>query len=274
MEAFRTDLTNLIARDEHVVVCGAGHISMPLITLFKMLDMQVTVIDDRPEFAENAKERGADEVLCMPFAEAFSKIEGDEDTYFVVVTRGHRYDTDCVGAALLKKHAYVGMIGSSRHAKIVRETLLKEGISEELIDSIYTPIGLDIGAETPEEIAIAIAAEIIEIKNKKEKNYGFPRDIVNAIKEAGREPMILATIVDKRGSAPRAAGAKMLVRSDESIVGTIGGGLGENEVIKYAADLLRDGYDGAEIKHIDMIAGADDDGMVCGGAIDVLLETV
>ena len=274
MDSVHAVLGDIVASDEQVVICGAGHISMPLITLFLMMDMQVTVVDDRPEFAENARARGAQRVLCMPFAEAFREIEGDDDTYFVVVTRGHRYDKDCVGASLLKKHAYVGMIGSERHAKIVRETLIKEGLSEELIDSIHTPIGLDIGAETPEEIAIAIAAEIIEVKNKKEKKDRFPRDILKVLRDESREPVILATIVDKSGSAPRAEGTKMIVRSDESIVGTIGGGVAENEIIVHAAKLLREGFKGSEIKHIDMIAGADEDGMVCGGAIDVLLQKV
>ena len=273
MDSVHAVLGDIVASDEQVVICGAGHISMPLITLFLMMDMQVTVVDDRPEFAENARARGAQRVLCMPFAEAFREIEGDDDTYFVVVTRGHRYDKDCVGASLLKKHAYVGMIGSDRHAKIVRETLIKEGLSEELIDSIHTPIGLDIGAETPAEIAVAIAAEIIEVKNKKEKKDRFPRDILKVLRDEGREPVILATIVDKSGSAP-AEGTKMIVRSDESIVGTIGGGVAENEIIVHAAKLLREGFEGSEIKHIDMIAGADEDGMVCGGAIDVLLQKV
>ena len=83
-----------------LVICGAGHVAMPIITITRMMGMNVTVIDDRAEFAENAAGRGANRVICKPFAEGMAEIEGNEDTYFVIVTRGHRYDKDCVGAAL------------------------------------------------------------------------------------------------------------------------------------------------------------------------------
>lgn len=264
----------LLGNEKHMVICGAGHLSMPLITIAGMLNMKVTVVDDREEFAANAAGRGADRVICKSFKEAFEEIEGDDDTFFVIVTRGHRYDKDCVGASLLKKHAYVGMIGSKRHAKFVRESLLEEGLSEDLIDSIYTPIGLKIGAETPEEIAVAIAAEIIEVKNEKRRNFGFPKDIINAILEDDRSPMILATIVTREGSAPREAGTKMLVRPGGSIIGTVGGGVAENDVIERCVELLAAGFEGAELMYHDLAAFADEDGMVCGGAIKVLLEAV
>ena len=266
--------TELLGNEKHMVICGAGHLSMPLITIAKMIGMRVTVVDDRKEFAANAAERGADKVICKPFKEAFEEIEGDDDTFFVIVTRGHRYDKDCVGASLLKRHAYVGMIGSKRHAKFVREALLKEGISEALIDSIYTPIGLKIGAETPEEIAIAIAAEVIEVKNEKRRNFGFPKEIVKSKLEEDREPMILATIITREGSAPRGEGTKMLVKPDGSIIGTVGGGVAENDVIEHCRNLLAEGFTGTEVMRHDLTAFANEDGMVCGGMINVLLEAV
>lgn len=264
----------LLGNEKHVVICGAGHVSMPIISITRMMGMNVTVIDDREEFIENARKRGANKVICKSFAEGMAEIEGNDDTFFVVVTRGHRYDKDCVAEALRKRHAYVGMIGSKRHAAFVRQSLIKEGISEELIDSIYTPIGLNIGAETPEEIAVAIVAEIIEVKNRKNRSFGFPKDIMKAIMTEDRDPMILATIANREGSAPRAAGSKMLVLSDGSIIGTIGGGSGEAVIMKYAHKLLEDGFTGTQLRHVDMQCSAEDDGMVCGGVIDVLLETV
>ena len=190
------------------------------------------------------------------------------------MTRGHRYDRDCVGGALRKKHGYVGMIGSRRHAKFVKEALLDEGISEELIESIYTPIGLDIGAETPEEIAIAIAAEIIEVKNRKRRNSGFTREMMKEIMSEEREPVMLATIVRREGSAPRTAGSKMIVRKDASIAGTIGGGVAEANIIQYAAKLLNEGFSGTQIRHEGMRYSAEDDGPVCGGSVDVLFDTI
>ncbi|MBQ6389636.1 MAG: XdhC family protein [Mogibacterium sp.] len=264
----------LLGNEKHVVICGAGHLSMPIITITKMLGMYVTVVDDREEFCENARKRGADRVLCKSFAEAFKEIEGSDDTFFVIVTRGHRYDKDCVGGALRKRHAYVGMIGSRRHARFVKESLLKEGLSEELIDSIYTPVGLNIGAETPEEIAVAIVGEIIEVKNRRRRNFGFTREVMKAIMDDDREPMMMATIILRRGSSPRGVGSRMLVRKDGSIIGTIGGGSAEGEIMAYAAELLQAGYTGTQVRHVGMKACADEDGMVCGGEIDVLLETV
>ncbi|MBQ3292318.1 MAG: XdhC family protein [Mogibacterium sp.] len=264
----------LLGNEKQVVICGAGHVAMPIVSITRMMGMNVTVIDDREEFCENARKRGANRVICKPFGEAMAEIEGNDDTFFVVVTRGHRYDKDCVGGALRKKHAYVGMIGSKRHSTFVKENLMKEGLSEELVNSIYTPIGLNIGAETPEEIAVAIVAELIEVKNRKKRNFGFPKDVMKAIMDDKRDPMILATIVARAGSAPRAVGSKMLVRKDGTIVGTIGGGSAEGEIMKYSRQLLEEGFKGTELRHVDMACSAEEDGMVCGGVVDVLLETV
>ena len=264
----------LLGNEKQVVICGAGHVAMPIISITRMMGLNVTVIDDREEFIENAKKRGASRTICKSFAEGMAEVEGSDDTFFVVVTRGHRYDKDCVGAALRKRHAYVGMIGSRRHAAFVRQNLLKEGLSEELIDSIYTPIGLDIGAETPEEIAVSIVGEIIEVKNRRKRNIGFPKAMMRAIMEEGRDPMILATIIKRAGSAPRAVGSRMLVRRDGTIVGTIGGGSAEADIMKYAARLLTEGFCGTQVRHVDLACSAEEDGMVCGGVIDVLLEAL
>ena len=266
--------TELLGNEKHAVICGAGHLSLPIITITRMMGMYVTVIDDREEFCENARRQGANKVICKSFAEGMAEIEGNDDTFFIIVTRGHRYDKDCVAEALRKKHAYVGMIGSKRHAEFVRRSLQEEGLSDELINSIYTPIGLSIGAETPEEIAVAIVAEIIQIKNRSRRNFGYSRELLKAIMDDEREPMILATIVSRRGSAPRAAGSKMLVRKDGSIIETIGGGSAEAEVIEYSKYLLSEGITAPEIRHLGLAVSAEDDGMVCGGEIDVLLETV
>ena len=264
----------LLGNEKHVVICGAGHVSLPIISITRMLGMYVTVIDDREEFIEDARKYGANRVICKSFAEGMAEIEGNDDTFFVIVTRGHRYDKDCVGGALLKKHAYVGMIGSKRHAEIVRDNLMKEGFSEEQVNSIYTPIGLSIGAETPEEIAVSIAAELIEVKNRKKRNFGFPKDVLKAILDDDRETMILATIADRKGSTPRDVGSKMLVRKDGSIVGTIGGGAAEGFIINISKKMLEDGFTGSELRYVDMKGSADEDWMVCGGAVNVLLETV
>ena len=267
--------SELLGNEKKIVVCGAGHVSMPIIAVGKMMGCRVTVIDDRLKFANNAIAQGADEVKFKEFEDALDEIEGDDDTYFVIVTRGHRYDKECLRNIAGKPHAYIGMIGSRRRVRIVKDDLAEEGISGEVLDSVYSPIGLDIGAETPEEIAVAIMAEIIEVKNKKKRNFGFPKDIMKVLLSDERDRMTLATIISRQGSAPRGIGTKMLIARDGGIVGTIGGGCVEGSVIAKGRRMLLDDDHRPVIIEVDMSGdAAEDEGMVCGGRVKVLLETV
>ena len=153
-----------ISRPAKLVICGAGHVSMPIIRMGEMLGFHVTVVEDRPKFADDARRAEADQVYCEPFEDGLAKIKGDTDTWFVIVTRGHRYDTDCLRTILGKPRAYVGMMGSKRRTAIVKDQLEAEGFEREVLEAVHTPIGLKIAAETPEEIAVSIMAEIIQIK--------------------------------------------------------------------------------------------------------------
>ncbi|MBE6027717.1 MAG: xanthine dehydrogenase [Clostridiales bacterium] len=272
----------LLGKDKEIVICGAGHVSMPVIAIAKMMGFRVTAVDDRESFIQNALDRGADEGMCMAFGEALDKIPGGPDTYFIIVTRGHRGDAECLLRIVKKPFAYVGMIGSRRKVALVKQTLADAGVPQDVIDSVHTPIGLDIGAETPEEIAVAIMAEIIEVKNKGKRAEGFSHEIMKALLSEERDPAVMATIISKKGSAPRGAGTRMLVMHDGSIRGTIGGGCAEATVMNYAKEALRD-LDGKEnneavspvIMHVDMTGKqVEEDGMICGGAIEVLLEIV
>lgn len=270
--------SEILGNEKELVICGAGHVSMPVIEIAKMMGFHVTAIDDREEFINRALRHGADEVLCMGFEEALSGIAGSPDTFFVIVTRGHMSDSECLLSIVKKPYAYVGMIGSKRKVSKVKSTLADAGIASDVIESVHTPIGLDIGAETPEEIAVAIMAEIIEVKNKKKRNFGFPKDIMRQLLSDERGPSVLATIVSKQGSSPRGEGTRMLVNAGGSITGTIGGGLAEAGVIEKARAILSEGNKKqAEpvLMSIDMTGqDAATAGMICGGAIDVLLETV
>lgn len=266
----------LIGSDKEIVICGGGHVSMPIISIGQMIGCTITCIDDRPRFADDARRQGADNVICDSFEHALEEIKGSEDTYFVIVTRGHRYDKECLRSIAQKKHAYIGMIGSRRRVKMVKDSLEQEGISREILDSVYTPIGLDIGAETPEEIAVAIMAEIIEVKNRKKRNFGIPKDILKELLSDDREPAVLATIISRKGSAPRGVGSKMLIHKDGSILGTIGGGCMESDVILRGRRMLLTESTGMDIAEVDMTLSddAENDGMVCGGIIKVLMEVV
>ena len=272
----------LLGNEKKIVICGAGHVSMPVIEIAKMMGFHVTAIDDREKFVQNALDHGADKGICSGFEEALAGIPGDQDTFFIIVTRGHMSDSECLLSIVNKPHAYVGMIGSRRKVGLVKQMLADNGIPQDVIDSVHTPIGLNIGAETPEEIAVAILAEIIEVKNKTRKSTGIPADIMRALQSEKRGPAVLATIISKKGSSPRAAGTRMLVEEGGAITGTIGGGCAEATVILYASEVLRN-IEGKEkneaagpvIMNVDM-TGKDvaESGMICGGAIEVLLEVV
>ena len=149
-----------LGRKKQLVICGGGHVSLPVITIGRMLEFDVTVIEDRPEFAGNAKAQGATEVILDDFTKALSGMEGSEDTYFVIVTRGHRHDQECLELILPKRSAYIGMIGSRRKVALVKEKMIEEGFPKEKVEAVHSPIGLSIGAETPAEIAVSIMAEI------------------------------------------------------------------------------------------------------------------
>lgn len=265
-----------IGRTPKMIICGAGHVSMPIIRMGKMLGFMVTVIEDRPKFADHARAAGADQVLCEPFADGLSKIRGDSDSWFIVVTRGHRYDTECLEAILQKPYAYVGMMGSRRRVAIVKDQLEAKGVCREALDGVHTPIGLKIGAETPEEIAVSVMAEIIRVKNAGSAKGGYSPELLDAVlnPEDSREK-VLATIITRKGSAPRSVGTKMLIRADGTTVDTIGGGCIESEVIRKALLMMRAENEGFRLCTVDMTAdAAEDEGMVCGGVVEVMLEKV
>ena len=265
-----------IGRTPKMIICGAGHVSMPIICMGKMLGFMVTVIEDRPKFADHARAAGADQVLCEPFSDGLSKIRGDSDSWFIIVTRGHRYDTECLEAILRKPYAYVGMMGSRRRVAIVKDQLEAKGVCREALDGVHTPIGLKIGAETPEEIAVSVMAEIIQVKNAGSGKGGYSPELLNAVlnPDDSREK-VLATIISRKGSAPRSVGTKMLIRADGTTVDTIGGGCIESEVIQKALLMMRTEDEGFRLCTVDMTAdAAEDEGMVCGGVVEVILEKV
>jgi xanthine dehydrogenase accessory factor len=156
--------------DAVVYIFGGGHISTFVAPLAKMVGFRVVVIDDRREFANKERFPGADEIMLMPFSEAFHHLEIHSTSYIVIVTRGHIHDRDVLHSALQTKPVYIGMIGSKRKRDLIYQTLREEGVEQEKIDRVHSPIGLAIGAETPEEIAVSIIAELIR-ERAKSQNY-------------------------------------------------------------------------------------------------------
>ena len=145
-------------------IFGGGHISLPLVKIGKLLGFKIAVIDDRTEFANPQRFPEAELILAEDFTKAFSELKIDKSSYIVIVTRGHQYDELALEWALGREAKYIGMIGSKTKNKAVFSHLLARGISQELLDKVHAPIGLEIHAQTPEEIAISILAEIVKVR--------------------------------------------------------------------------------------------------------------
>ena len=151
-------------RPPTLLIVGAGHIALPLAELGKMIDFEVVVLDDRPKYANKGRFPMADQVLAQPFQETLRTWPIDNDTYIVLVTRGHSHDVECLLEVLHSPARYIGMIGSKRRIRGVFELLEQErGIDPANFERVHAPIGLDIGAENPAEIAVSIIAEIINV---------------------------------------------------------------------------------------------------------------
>jgi xanthine dehydrogenase accessory factor len=151
---------------------GGGHVSLPVANLAKMVGFRVIVMDDRPEFANALRFPTADEVWVRDYENVLDNCDLGPEAYVVIITRGHVFDKDVLAQALKKTTAYVGMIGSRRKRDIIYRTLLQEGYSQEDLAKVHSPVGLDIGAETPEEIAVSIAAELIQVRASRLTKLG------------------------------------------------------------------------------------------------------
>jgi xanthine dehydrogenase accessory factor len=149
-------------------IAGAGHIGKALSHLGKMLDFEVTIIDDRQEYANSDNLPDADHVIVQDIGEAVEKIEKKHDTFIVIVTRGHNDDAKALKPCIGSDAGYVGMIGSKgKVAKMHAEFIQQGWAGEEQWNRIYTPIGLEIRSKTVEEIAISIAAQLVQVRNRK-----------------------------------------------------------------------------------------------------------
>jgi xanthine dehydrogenase accessory factor len=149
-----------------LLIVGAGHLAGPLHELGALLGFRVTVADDRPAFARAERFPRAWAVKRVDFTDPFQEIPPGDRTHVLLVTRGHRYDYECLRLLLRENPlpVYLGMIGSRRRVRATFHQLLEEGIPRERLDRIRAPIGLDVGAETPAEIAVAVAAEWVQLR--------------------------------------------------------------------------------------------------------------
>ena len=149
-----------------VYIFGGGHVSEQLAPLVKRVHFRVAVIDDREMFANRERFPEADEVVVTEFEKCFDRLNIDDSSYIVIVTRGHLYDGFVLEQAIRTNARYIGMIGSKKKIKTLYQSLLKKGISKEMLERVHAPIGLEINSETPEEIAVSIVAELIKVRGE------------------------------------------------------------------------------------------------------------
>jgi xanthine dehydrogenase accessory factor len=272
------------APNPRLVVLGAGHIALPLSGMGASLGFQVLVFDDRPSFANQACFPDAKTVICDSFDKVTERIPINRNDYVIIITRGHRHDGQCLRSILEGEFPrYVGMIGSRRRVAIVKKQLEEETGEAGKLALVHAPIGLDIGAVTPGEIAVSILAEVIRERRlgSVDMGGGAPAplrfispdmELLTWLAANSGEQIALATVVKAEGSTPRETGAKMAILPHGQTIGSIGGGCAEAEVIRKAIDIIQ--YGGHCLIDIDLTDTAEEDGMVCGGVMKVLLEAV
>ena len=152
---------------ERAIIFGGGHCGLALAPVLKSIGFRVVVFDDREEYANEERFPGMDQVICGDYLHLDDYITFDENDYVVVMTTGHHHDFEVEEQALRHPLAYIGAMGSAQKTRAVNERLRACGISDADLDRVYTPIGLNLGGHTPAEIAIAIAAEMIQVRSQK-----------------------------------------------------------------------------------------------------------
>lgn len=280
-------------------IFGAGHIACALAPLLNTLGWRVVVCDDRAEFVTADRFPDAAERRAGSFIESARACARHPDSWLVLVTRGHAHDQVILKEFFasqkrepLGRAPYIGMIGSKRRVGNVRAQLLSQGFPSEILDAIHAPIGVPIGADTPAEIALSVAAEMVAYRRGLNWSYAkgtFRReatDTGDSADTAGRlelwrqvvrttesgRPCVLATIIERRGSTPRGLGAQMAVFGNGTAMGTIGGGCGEGEILRAAREMLL-GDSTPRLVSVDLTGDQSSETTdVCGGRYSVFLE--
>jgi xanthine dehydrogenase accessory factor len=169
-----TCFINVFKAPESLILAGAGHVAQPLSKLAKMLGFQVTVMDNRADYATKERFPDADRIIVDDWEKALKELRIDSNTYIVILTYAGEYDELALRTVIGSKASYIGMISSESKAKGILSKLRRDGVPDDLLRRVVTPIGLDIGAETPAEIAVSTMAEIVM---RRKKRTGRPLSI-------------------------------------------------------------------------------------------------
>lgn len=277
----QTVYTRRFQAPRRLIILGCGYVAQSLCRFASQLEFDIYAADDRPSFANPYTMTNAKKVICDSFPAAIEQIHPDEQDFVAIVTRGHKHDADCIRTLYASgiTPAYMGLIGSKRRVAGLFENLCTEGIDRSFLDQIHTPIGLDIGAITTDEIAISILSELILCRRRLSpgKKNGILEQtnldpvFLNALQT--KEEKAIAVVVERKGSTPVKTGAIMCVNALGQSFGTIGGGCGEHEVLRKALEVLSDKKD--TFLSVDMTNDfAGEEGMVCGGTMDVIIRCV
>lgn len=156
---------DIIATSRHLMIFGGGHLGRALAAVAEAIGFPYSVVDDREEFISRERFPRARELFRFDYSDSWENLPIDQDTCVVIVTRGHLFDQMCLEKAVRTPAGYIGMIGSRRKVKTILEALREKGVKIEGDQRVYTPMGLDLGDNSPEEIAISIMAEIIAVKS-------------------------------------------------------------------------------------------------------------
>jgi xanthine dehydrogenase accessory factor len=152
-----------VASRPRLVIAGGGHVALAIARQALLLDFDVTVIEDRPAFADPSRFQGAT-VLCGDVPQTLAEQHYHWNSYIVIATRGHKLDADCIVAAVRTNAQYIGLLGSRRKTVLIQDMLRQAGVSDERIAVIHAPVGLDLGGRTPAEIALSVLAEITQLR--------------------------------------------------------------------------------------------------------------
>jgi xanthine/CO dehydrogenase XdhC/CoxF family maturation factor/CTP:molybdopterin cytidylyltransferase MocA len=191
-----------------LIIVGAGHVGQAVTHIASLLGFEITVIDDRPEFCNKDKCPDADHLVVGDMPEAIHEISKSVDTYIVIVTRGHKYDAEVLRQCIGSDAAYIGMMGSRRKVRLMRKQFLDEGwATSSTFDRVDAPIGIEIGSQTVQEIALSICAQMVSIRNQKSGKKHKP---------------VISAIILAAGESSRMGKAKMLLPwLDRTIIETV-----------------------------------------------------
>ena len=248
----------------HLILFGAGHVGKALFHLARLQDIDITVIDSRDEILKQEDFPNA-ELIKVDYSNMDALKLNVYNPYFCIFTHGHFGDKACLEWCLKQKTEYIGMIGSKGKVKTTFEKLLKEGYTEEQLAKVHAPIGITIGGDTPQEIAVSIMAEIIQTYSSKPNRSVMD---IELLKVLSKKEGVLCRIISKKGSAPRQIGTSMFV-TKEKVYATVGGGALEKRGIEEALNLKEN----VMLKEY-ILNPQGDLNMICGGDEEILFQKV